>query len=333
MSKIVSFGEIMLRLNPEGYRRFYQANQMEVSYAGSEANVAVQLALLGHHSVFVSKVPAHEIGQCAVNELRRYGVDVSEMRRGGPRLGVYYVEKGASQRGGKVIYDRADSSMALAREEEFDWERLLQGADGFHFSGITPGLGGEMPRACLEAVKTARRLQIPVSCDLNYRAKLWTPEQAGRVMTELMPYVDLCIANEAEAQDMFGIQASGASGEERCESVARQIAERFGTKEVAVTLLESLSSEEDDWSGLLYREGECRLSRKYQVHIVDRVGCGDCFGAALIHGVQKGWDAGRQIEFAVAAGCLNQTIEFDFNLVTEEEILALAEGKGGDLKR
>ena len=232
-----------------------------------------------------------------------------------------------------MIYDRADSSMALARAEEFDWERLLQGADGFHFSGITPGLGGEMPRACLEAVRTARRMQVPVSCDLNYRAKLWTPEQAGRVMTELMPYVDLCIANEAEAQDMFGIQASGASGEERCESVARQIAERFGTKEVAVTLLESLSSEEDDWSGLLYREGECRLSRKYRVHIVDRVGCGDCFGAALIHGVQKGWDAGRQIEFAVAAGCLNQTIEFDFNLVTEEEILALAEGKSGDLKR
>ena len=205
--KAVTFGEIMMRLNPEGYLRFVQANSFEVSYAGGEANVAVSLANYGVDAAFVSKVPAHEIGQCVVNELRRYGVDTKYLLRGGPRLGVYYCEKGASQRASKVIYDRAGSSIATAKAEEFAWDGIFEGADWFHWTGITPALGGEMPEACLQACKAAKEKGVTVSCDLNYRKKLWSREQAGEVMAKLLPYVDVCIANEEDAKDVFGIEA------------------------------------------------------------------------------------------------------------------------------
>ena len=195
MAKIVCFGEIMLRLNPEGYLRFVQANRFEATYGGGEANVAVSLANYGNEAAFVSKVPAHDIGQCAVNALRQYGVNTDGIVRGGPRLGIYFCEKGASQRGSKVVYDRAGSSIALAKRNDFDWDRLLEGADWFHFTGITPAVGGELPDICLDAVKTAKAKGLTVSCDLNYRGKLWTRERAGEVMATLMPYVDVCIAN------------------------------------------------------------------------------------------------------------------------------------------
>ena len=209
MGKVVCFGEIMMRLNPEGYKRFVQASAFEASYAGGEANVAVSLANYGIPASYVTKVPAHEIGQCAVNELRRFGVDTESIVRGGPRLGIYFCEKGASQRGSKVIYDRAGSSIALAKREDFDWGKILEGADWFHFTGITPALGGELPEICLDALKMARARGIRVSCDLNYRKKLWSRERAGEVMAQLMPYVDVIIANEEDAADVFGIRAEG----------------------------------------------------------------------------------------------------------------------------
>jgi 2-dehydro-3-deoxygluconokinase len=213
MGKIVSFGEIMMRLNPPGYLRFCQTTAFEATYAGGEANVAMSLANYGHESAYVTRVPAHEIGQNAVNELRKYGVDTSLIARGGERLGIYFVEKGASQRGSKVIYDRAHSAIAEAKRGDFDWVTILDGADWFHFTGITPALGGELPEICMDAVKTARSLGVKVSCDLNYRKKLWTREQAGRIMAELMPCVDVCIANEEDAKDVFGIAAENTDVE------------------------------------------------------------------------------------------------------------------------
>ena len=257
MARVITFGEIMMRLNPEGYLRFVQADKFEATYAGGEANVAVSLANYGIDAAYVTKVPAHEIGQCAVNELRRYGVDTSLMLRGGPRLGVYYCEKGASQRASKVIYDRAGSSIALAKADEFDWDKIFDGADWFHWTGITPALGGDMPEACLEACKAAKAKGITVSCDLNYRKKLWTREQAGECMAKLLPYVDVCIANEEDAKDVFGIEAentdinSGKLDHEGYISVARQIAQRFGCKKVAITLRGSISATDNDWAGML----------------------------------------------------------------------------------
>ena len=335
MSRIVTFGEIMMRLNPPGYQRFLQADSFDVTYAGGEANVAVSLANYGDDAAYVSKVPAHEIGQAAVNALRRYGVDTSRMLRGGARLGVYYCEKGASQRGGKVIYDRAGSAIALAKREEFDWPAIFEGADWFHFTGITPALGGEMPGACLDACRAAKEQGLTVSCDLNYRGKLWTREQANEVMSRLMPCVDVCIANEEDAKDVFGIAArntdieGGKLDRDGYVSVARQLTERFGFKAVAITLRGSISASENDWSGMLYRDGSATFARSYRVHLVDRVGGGDSFAGGLIHALRK-WpgDPQKCVEFAVAASCLKQTMEYDFNLASEAEVLNLAEGSG-----
>ncbi len=332
MKRIVTFGEIMMRLNPPGYGRLVQSGTLEATYAGAEANVAVSLSNYGNDAAFVTKVPDHEVGQCAVNEMRRYGVDTSGMLRGGPRLGVYFCEKGASQRGSKVIYDRAGSSITLAKREEFDWDRLLDGADWFHFTGITPALGGELPEICLDALKKCREKGIAVSCDLNYRGKLWTREKAGEVMGRLVPYVDVCIANEEDAADVFGIRAadtdvaSGKLNKEGYISVARQIVERFGCKKVAITLRGSISANDNNWAGMLYDGENAYFSKNYLIHIVDRVGGGDSFGGGLIHALLKGWDCRQAIEFAVAASCLKQTIEHDFNLVSEKEVLALAGG-------
>lgn len=332
MGKVVCFGEIMMRLNPEGYKRFVQASAFEASYAGGEANVAVSLANYGIPASYVTKVPAHEIGQCAVNELRRFGVDTESIVRGGPRLGIYFCEKGASQRGSKVIYDRAGSSIALAKREDFDWSKILEGADWFHFTGITPALGGELPEICLDALKMARARGIRVSCDLNYRKKLWSRERAGEVMAQLMPYVDVIIANEEDAADVFGIRAEGTDvnagviNREGYISVARQLSERFGAKRVAITLRGSISASENDWAGMLYENGQAYFSRQYRIHIVDRVGGGDSFGGGLIYASLKDLDPQASIEFAVAASCLKQSIELDFNHVSVDEVLALAGG-------
>ena len=332
MSRIVCFGEIMLRLNPEGYRRFVQVENMEATYGGGEANVSVSLANYGHDAAYVTKLPEHEIGQSAVNSLRRYGVDTSLIVRGGPRVGIYFCEKGASQRGSKVIYDRAGSSIALAKREDFDWDKILDGADWFHFTGITPAIGGELPEICLDAVKKCREKGITVSCDLNYRGKMWTREQARETMTKLVPYVDVCIANEEDAADVFGIHAEGTDvaggklNKEGYVSVAQQIMDRFGCKKVAITLRGSISANDNNWAGMLYDGEKAYFSKNYLIHIVDRVGGGDSFGGGLIHALLKGWDNQSVIEYAVAASCLKQTIEHDYNLVSEKEVLALAGG-------
>lgn len=332
MKKVITFGEIMMRLNPEGYRRFVQADRFEASYAGGEANVAVGLAQFGMDAAFVSKVPAHEIGQCAVNELRRFGVDTSLILRGGDRLGLYYVEKGASQRASKVIYDRAGSAIAKAAVSEFDWDAIFENVSWFHWTGITPALGGELPEICLEACKAAKAHGVTISCDLNFRKKLWTSAQANAVMSKLMPYVDVCIANEEDAKDVFGIEASGtdiAAGKlsrEGYRSVAEQLCARFGFKAVAITLRGSISASDNDWAAMLYTGGEAYFSPTYHIRIVDRVGGGDSFGAGLIYAMLNGKAPQDTVNFAVAASCLKHSIEHDFDLVSVSEVEALAAG-------
>ncbi len=334
MARIITFGEIMLRLNPENTLRFVQSPKFEATYAGGEANVAVSLASYGQDAAFVTKVPDHDIGQCAINELRRYGVDTSRILRGGSRLGVYFVEKGASQRPSKVIYDRAGSSIATAQPEEFDWNAIFSGADWFHWTGITPALSSNMAQACLDACKAAKAAGLTVSCDLNYRAKLWSRDAAKACMSQLLPYVDVCIANEEDCKDVLGIEAAdtdisgGKLGYEGYISVARQVAERFGCKKVAITLRSSLSADDNNWAGLLYdaASGTAVISPTYLIHIVDRVGGGDSFGGGLIYSLLTGKSDEDAIRFAVAASCLKHSIPHDFNLVTVAEVENLAKG-------
>ena len=332
MKRIITFGEIMMRLNPPEYVRFAQARNFEASYAGGEANVAVSLSNFGMDAAFVSKVPAHEIGQCAINALREFGVDTRFMFRGGKRLGVYFVEKGASQRPSKVIYDRADSAIAQADPANFDWDAIFEGADWFHWTGITPALGGHLPEICLEACKAAKAKGIKISCDLNYRNKLWTKQEANKVMSQLMPYVDICIANEEDAKDVFGIEAAvtditaGKLNHEGYVSVAQQLTERFGFEAVAITLRSSISAFDNDWAGMLYTGGKAYFSPTYHVHIVDRVGGGDSFGGGLIYSLLSGKQPQDAINFAVAASCLKHSIQHDFNHVTVKEVESLAGG-------
>lgn len=332
--KVVTFGEIMLRLNPKGYLRFLQADSFEASYAGGEANVAVSLANYGLDSVFVSKVPAHDIGQCAVNVLRQYGVDTRYILRGGDRLGLYYVEKGASQRASKVIYDRAGSAIAASKSGEYPWDEIFEGADWFHWTGITPALGGDLPQICLEACQSAKAHGLKISCDLNYRKKLWTNRQANITMSKLMPYVDVCIANEEDAKDVFGIEArnsditGGSLDREGYAAVAGEIHRRFGCEKVAITLRTSISASDNDWAALLYCGERAYFSPTYRIHIVDRVGGGDSFGGGLIYALLREKDPQAAIDFAVAASCLKHSIEHDFNLVTVDEVEALVNGNG-----
>ncbi len=332
MKKVVTFGEIMLRLAPEGYLRFVQSDSFGATYGGGEANVAVSLANYGCDAAFVSKVPAHEIGQCAINALRKYGVDTKNMVRGGDRLGIYFLEKGASQRASKVIYDRAGSSIATAVNSDFDWDSIFDGVDWFHFTGITPALGGNMPEICLEACKVAKAKGVKISCDLNYRKKLWSKEKAGEVMATLMPYVDVCIANEEDASDVFGICAknteinAGKLDKEGYISVAKQLNERFGIPHVAITLRTSISASINNWAGMLYTDGKAYFSPEYTINIVDRVGGGDSFGGGLIYSFLEGKAPQDIINFAVAASCLKHTIEGDFNLVSVAEVETLAGG-------
>lgn len=333
MKKIVTFGEIMLRLAPEGYLRFVQADTFGATYGGGEANVAVSLANFGMQAAFVTKLPAHEIGQSAVNALRRYGVDTSAIVRGGSRIGIYFLEKGASQRPSKVIYDRARSAIAEAQPSDFHWDEIFAGADWFHFTGITPALGKSVADICLDACKAAKAKGVKISCDLNYRKNLWSREEAGRVMAGLMPYVDLCIANEEDAKDVFGIEAAhtdirqGKLNHEGYEQVARALTERFGFERVAITLRSSISANDNDWAGMLYDGKTAWFSRGYPIHIVDRVGGGDSFGAGLIYALLSEYSPQDAIEFAVAASCLKHSIEGDFNQVSVAEVSRLA---GGD---
>ena len=334
MSKIVCFGELMLRLNPEGYLRFEQANAFEASFGGGEANVAVSLAHFGMDASFVSKFPAHAIGDMGIRSLRAEGVETKDIVRGGERMGIYYLEKGASQRPSKVIYDRKYSSIGMAKREDFDWNQILDGADWFHFTGITPALSDDVAEITLDALKVCKEKGIKVSCDLNFRKKLWSGEKAGNVMGELCKYVDICIANEEDAEKVFGITPDhndvegGKLNREGYIDVAKKLSDRFGFEKVAITLRESISANDNNWAAMLYADGEAYFSKKYAVHIVDRVGGGDSFGAGLIYGLINGYDTQKTIEFAVAASCLKHSIETDFNYVSVDEVTTLMKGDG-----
>lgn len=334
MSKIVCFGELMLRLNPEGYLRFEQAKDFEVSFGGGEANVAVSLAHFGMDASFVSKFPTHAIGEMAVRSLRVEGVATDKIVRGGERLGIYFIEKGASQRPSKVIYDRKYSAIGMAERSDFDWETILDGADWFHFTGITPALGDNVADITLDALKVCKAKGIKVSCDLNFRKKLWSSEKASKVMTELCGYVDICIANEEDAERIFGVKpdANDVEGGKLNRAgyidVAKKLTERFGFEKVAITLRESISASDNNWAAMLYADGNAYFSKTYAVHIVDRVGGGDSFGAGLIYALLCGYENQKTIEFAVAASCLKHSIETDFNYVSVDEVTALMNGDG-----
>ena len=331
--KVVTFGEIMLRLAPEGYMRCVQAESYGATYGGGEANVAVSLANYGLDASFVTKLPSHEIGQAGINALRRFGVQTSDIVRGGDRVGIYFLEKGASQRPSKVIYDRAGSSIATATTNDFDWDKIFEGASWFHFTGITPALGDNVADICLEACKAAKEKGITVSCDLNYRNKLWSKEKAGQVMGELCQYVDVCISNEEDANDVFGIKAAGTDvtagqvNHEGYKDVAKQLADRFHFSKVAITLRTSISANDNKWAAMLYDGTDCYFSKQYLMHIVDRVGGGDSFGGGLIYACLNEMAPQDTIEFAVAASCLKHSIEGDFNQVSVDEVQKLA---GGD---
>ena len=322
----------MLRLAPENYLRFVQSEKYEATFGGAEANIAVSLANYGTDVAFITKLPEHEIGQSAVNSLRKFGVDTSLITRGGDRVGIYYCEKGASQRPSKVIYDRAYSAIAMSREEDFDWDKIFNGATWFHFTGITPALSDSMANITLKAVKAAKEKGITVSCDLNFRKKLWNKEKANKVMSEVCKYVDYCIANEEDAKDVFGIEAdntdinTGKLDRNGYISVAKKLTERFNFKGVAITLRESLSANDNNWSAMLYTGGQAYFSKKYAMHIVDRVGGGDSFGAGLIYSLINNYEPQKAIEFAVAASCLKHSIEGDYNMVSVKEVETLMNG-------
>lgn len=334
MNKIVTFGEIMLRLMPEGYYRFGQDTKYEATYGGGEANVAVSLANFGEDAYFVSKVPAHDIGQCAINDLRKYGVNTQFIARGGERLGIYYIERGASQRPSKVIYDRAHSSISEATSSDFDWSKIFEDAKWFHFTGITPALSENAAQLCLQACEQAKKYGVMISCDLNYRKKLWTREKAQEVMTKLMKYVDVVIANEEDAQDVFSISASdtdlnsGKVNHEGYKDVAKQLMDKFKFKYVAITLRESISASVNNWAAMIYDGKEYHFSKKYTMQIIDRVGGGDSFGAGLIYSLVNNKKPKDAIEFAVAASCLKHSIQGDYNRVSVGEVEALANGNG-----
>lgn len=332
--KVITFGEVMLRLAPMGYLRFVQTDSLEATYGGAEANVAVSLANYGIDAAFVTKLPAHEIGQAAVNSLRKYGVDTSLIVRGGDKVGIYYCEKGASQRPSKVIYDRAHSAISEAKPSDFDWEKIFAGATWFHVTGITPAISKNMAEITIEAVKAAKKLGLTVSTDLNFRKKLWSKEEANKTMTEVCKYVDVCIANEEDASDVFGIKATdtdintGKLSAKGYEDVCHQLVDKFGFKKVAITLRESISASDNNWSAMLYSDGKFYTSKKYSMRIVDRVGGGDSFGGGLIAAILKGYDNQQVIDLAVAASCLKHSIEGDYNLVSWNEVETLANGNG-----
>ncbi|HWQ80086.1 MAG TPA: sugar kinase [Anaerovoracaceae bacterium] len=334
MEKLVCFGEIMCRFSPPGYLKIVQTDEFQISFAGGEANVAVAVSNFGGDAKFVTKLPDNDLAKSAMRVLRGYGVDVSGIAIGGDRMGVYYVEKGASQRPSKVIYDRKYSSLAMAGPEEFDWDAIFEGAAWFHFTGITPALSDNLATICKEACQAARKKNITVSCDLNYRKNLWSSEKAGQVMSGLMEYVDVCIANEEDAEKVFGIKAEdtdlvgGTLSKQGYRKVAQLLMERFDFSKVAITLRGSISASDNTWAGILYDGKELYASREYKIHLVDRVGGGDSFGGGLIYALMGGYEPQQAIEFAVAASCLKQATEFDFSQATVQEVRSLMDGDG-----
>ncbi len=336
MGKIVAFGEIMLRLSPPGFQRFVQARCFDVIYGGGESNVVASLANYGQDVEFVTRLPANDLGDACVYYLRQFGIGTGHIVRGGDRLGIYFLEMGAAQRGSKVIYDRAGSALATIRPGLVDWDAAFEGADWFHWTGITPAISQGAAAAVLEAVQIAQAKGLTVSCDLNYRKKLWKwGKTPGEVMPELVGYTDVAIGNEEDADKVFGIKApesdvtAGKVEADAYRYVCEQLAERFPSlKTIAITLRGSISASHNKWSAILWHEGAIHTAPTYDITpIVDRVGGGDSFMGGLIYGLRTYHDRGQALQFAVAASCLKHTIFGDFNLVSVEEVEKLM---GGD---
>lgn len=336
-NSIVTFGELMLRLSTPGYSRFLQADTFKITFGGGEANVAVALACYGEDAYFVSRFPEHEIGEAALQSIRRYGVDTRYVLRGGERLGVYYLETGASQRPSKVIYDRAGSAVTEMDGAMADWAEIFEGKDWFHWTGITPALGKKPQQAIVAACKAAKKAGATISCDLNFRSKLWTEKEAQSVMNPLMEYVDVCIANEEDAQRSLGFEAGSTDvegadlDEEGYFQLARELKESYGFERVAITLRESFSASMNGWSAVLHDEHNCKepaRSTRYEISIVDRVGGGDSFASGLIYGLLNKPDSRDALEFAVAASCLKHSIPGDYNLINVDEVEKLVKSGG-----
>jgi len=330
--KVVTLGEIMLRLSTPGYERFVQADSFDVTYGGGEANVAVAISNYGLNGVFVTKVPQNAIGQAAINHIRRYGVDTQFIARGGKRLGIYFLETGASMRASQVIYDRAGASISEVEISEFDWDKIFEGADWFHTTGITPALSDKAAALTEAALKAAKAKGITTSIDLNYRKKLWSKEKAREVMTRLCQYVDVCIGNEEDADTTLGFKAKNTDvtkGElnlDGFKDVFKQMKEKFGFKYIASSLRESHSASDNGWSALVYDGNDFYHTRQYEVRIVDRVGSGDSFASGFIYGLVTGMSLKDSAEFGVAASALKHTIPGDLNHATLEEVKGLMKG-------
>jgi len=336
MKKIVTFGEIMLRLNPPGFLRFDQAASFDASFGGGEAIVAVSLARFGMAVDYVTRLPQNEMGDACIAVLQGHGVGTSKILRGGNRLGIYFLENGASQRPGKVVYDREGSSIAAIEKGMIDWDRVFEGADWFHWTGITPAVSLGLCEVCLEGIVKAKEKGLTVSCDLNYRSKLWKwGRKAGEVMPEMVGLCDVAVGNEEDAEKVFGIRAPGADvaagkiDPEAYRPVAEALKSRFpGLKRIAITLRGSISASRNTWSGLLYDGRMLYRGPLFDItHIVDRIGSGDAFAAGLIYGLRTfGDDLQRALDFAVAASCLKHSIFGDFNRVGVEDVEAIASG-------
>lgn len=332
--KVVTLGEIMLRLSTPDFKRFVQADSFDVTYGGGEANVSAALCNYGLNGTFVTKVPNNAIGQSAINHLRRYGVDTQFIARGGDRLGIYFLETGASMRASQVIYDRAGASIADVDAAEFDFDKILNGASWFHTTGITPALSDKAAALAEAALKAARAKGITTSIDLNFRKKLWTKEKARVIMTNLCQYVDVCIGNEEDADLCLGFKAANTDvtkGElnlDGFKDVFKQMKEKFGFKFIASSLRESHSASDNGWSALVYDGNEFYHSRQYEVRIVDRVGSGDSFASGLIYGLVTGMPMAEAAEFGVAASALKHTIPGDLNHATLAEVKDLMKGDG-----
>lgn len=326
----VTLGEIMLRLSPEGKKRFPQADKLEVHFGGGEANVALSLALLGESVRFVTKVPNNEIGECALRYLHGFGVDVSRILRGGERLGIYFYENGISVRGGKVIYDRKNSAFACSAPNEYDFGRIFEGADFFHITGITPALGETASRLTESAMREAKKRGLTVTFDPNYRAGLWTEREASACFERLLPLVDVLIGS-SDGLSVLGLSPTGEDAQATV-GAAEELRKRYGFRAVALTMRGNISASENNFSAL-YFDGEAHLTKPYRVQIADRVGAGDAFAAGLLYALKQGFDGQKTVEFATAAGALKHTIEGDQNLSTKEEIFALMQNGGGRVSR
>ena len=334
MAKVITMGEIMLRLSTPNFEKFIQADEFDINYGGGEANVAVSLANYGHDAEFVTAVPDNELGECAVAALRKYNVGTKFIARCGERLGIYYLESGSSVRPSKVVYDRAHSSISTATKDNFDFDAIFEGADWFHFTGITPALSDSAAKLTKEALIAAKKHGVKVSVDLNFRKKLWTSEKAQSVMRPLMQYVDVCIGNEEDAEMCLGFRpdadvAKGQTNAEGYKHIFAAMQQQFGFRYVVSTLRESFSATHNGWKAMIYDGSEYCVSRSYDINpIIDRVGAGDSFSAGIIHGLISGMTQRDALEFAVAASALKHTIPGDVNLVSLEEVKSLVEGNG-----